>query len=231
VLALNVNTNRAPRTEKGERRRLPPLHAIVDVDVARHAGWSPLDLACAYLDGGARLLQLRAKQLASGPLLNLCDGIVQAAARYTASIIVNDRADLAVLANASGVHVGQDDLTPADVRQLLGPAAIVGFSTHTLAQIEAAIRESISYLAVGPVFGTKTKDTGYSAVGLALVSTAARLAGSIPVVAIGGITLETASSVLEAGATSVAVIGDLLTQGNPQTRVAAYLQQLEQHRL
>jgi thiamine-phosphate pyrophosphorylase len=208
-----------------------PLHAIVDVDVAAHAGWAPLDLACAYLDGGARLLQLRAKQLASGPLLNLCDGLVQAAARYEASIIVNDRADLAVLANASGVHVGQDDLAPADARQLLGPAAIVGFSTHTVAQIEGAIHEPISYLAVGPVFGTKTKDTGYSAVGLDLVSTAARLAGSIPVVAIGGITLETASSVLEAGATSVAVIGDLLAHGNPRARVAAYLQRLEQHRL
>ena len=210
---------------------LGPLHAIVDVDVAGHAGWTPLDLACAYLDGGARFLQLRAKQLASGPLLNLCDGVVQAAARYSASIIVNDRADLAVLANASGVHVGQDDLAPADARQLLGSAAIVGCSTHTVAQIEAAIREPISYLAVGPVFGTTTKDTGYSAVGLDLVSTAARLAASIPVVAIGGITLETASSVLDAGATSVAVIGDLLTHGNPQARVAAYLQRLEQHRL
>jgi thiamine-phosphate pyrophosphorylase len=210
---------------------LGPLHAIVDVDVARHAGWTPLDVACAYLDGGARFLQLRAKQLASGPLLNLCDGVVQAAARYSASIIVNDRADLAVLANASGVHVGQDDLAPADARQLLGSAAIVGFSTHTVAQIEAAIREPISYLAVGPVFGTTTKDTGYSAVGLDLVATAARLAASIPVVAIGGITLATASSVLDAGATSVAVIGDLLTHGNPQARVAAYLQRLEKHRV
>jgi len=210
---------------------LGPLHAIVDVDVAGHAGWTPLDLACAYLDGGARFLQLRAKQLASGPLLNLCDGVVQAAARYSASIIVNDRADLAVLANASGVHVGQDDLAPADARQLLGSAAIVGCSTHTVAQIEAAIREPISYLAVGPVFGTTTKDTGYSAVGLDLVSTAARLAASSPVVAIGGITLATASSVLDAGATSVAVIGDLLTHGNPQARVAAYLQRLEKHRV
>jgi len=201
------------------------------VDLATHAGWAPLDLACAYLDGGARLLQLRAKHLASSPFLSLCDGIVQAAARYRASIIVNDRADLAVLANADGVHVGQEDLAPAAARRLLGPAAIVGFSTHTHAQIEAAIREPISYLAVGPVFGTTTKDTGYSAVGLDLVSTAARLAASIPVVAIGGITLETASSVLDAGATSVAVIGDLLTHGTPQARVAAYLQRLEKHRV
>ena len=88
------------------------------MDVVAHTAWAPLDLACAYLDGGARLLQLRAKHLASGPFLSLCDGIVQAAARYRASIIVNDRADLAVLANASGVHVGQDDLAPADARQL-----------------------------------------------------------------------------------------------------------------
>ena len=210
---------------------LGPLHAIVDVDVATRAGWAPLDLAHAYLDGGAQLLQLRAKHLASGPFLSLCEGIVQAAARYKASIIVNDRADLALMANAAGVHVGQEDLAPAEARRLLGPAAIVGFSTHTVPQIEAALREPITYLAVGPVFGTTTKDTGYSAVGLDLVSTSVRLAGAIPVVAIGGITLETASSVLEAGATSVAVIGDLLTHGNPQARVAAYLQRLERHRL
>ena len=167
----------------------------------------------------------------SGPFLDLCDALVQAAVPYQASIIVNDRADLAALAKAAGVHVGQEDLAPADARGLLGPAAIVGFSTHTVAQIDAALREPITYLAVGPVFGTTTKDTGYSAVGLGLVSTAARLAGAIPVVAIGGITLETAPSVLEAGATSVAVIGDLLIDGNPQGRVAAYLQRLGQHRV
>ena len=210
---------------------LGPLHAIVDVDVAALARWAPLDLARSYLDGGARLLQLRAKHLPSGPFLDLCDALVQAAMPYRASIIVNDRADLAALAGAAGVHVGQEDLAPADARGLLGPAAIVGFSTHTVAQIDAALREPITYLAVGPVFGTTTKDTGYSAVGLGLVSTAARQAGAIPVVAIGGITLETASSVLEAGATSVAVIGDLLIDGNPRGRVAAYLQRLEQHRV
>jgi thiamine-phosphate pyrophosphorylase len=199
------------------------------VDVAAQATWPPLDLARAYLDGGARLLQLRAKHLPSASFLELCDELVRMASPYSASIIVNDRADLAALAKAAGVHVGQEDLAPADARRLLGHASIVGFSTHTVAQIEAALREPITYLAVGPVFGTTTKDTGYSAVGLGLVSTAARLAGAIPVVAIGGITLETALSVLEAGATSVAVIGDLLMHGNPQGRVAAYLQRLEQH--
>jgi len=191
----------------------------------------PLDLAHAYLDGGARLLQIRAKQLPSGPFLQLCDGLVDMAAPYHAAVIVNDRADLAVMAKAAGVHVGQEDLAPAEARRLVGTDGIVGFSTHTVSQIEAAIREPITYLAVGPVFGTKTKDTGYSSVGLELVSIAARLGGAIPVVAIGGITLETAESVLRAGATSVAVIGDLLSQRNPQERVAAYLQRLEQHRV
>jgi thiamine-phosphate pyrophosphorylase len=208
---------------------LGPLHAIVDVDVAARATWTPPDLARAYLDGGARLLQIRAKQLPSGTFLDLCDEIVRMAVPYRAVVIVNDRADLAVMAHADGVHVGQEDLAPADARRLVGPRRIVGFSTHTVPQIEAAIREPISYLAVGPVFGTTTKETGYSAVGLELVSTAARLAGRIPVIAIGGITIDTAESVLQAGATSVAVIGDLLAQGNPQGRVAAYLQRLEEH--
>lgn len=201
------------------------------MDVAAHATWAPPDLARAYLDGGARLLQLRAKRLPSAPFLDLCDELVRMTSPYRASIIVNDRADLAVMARAAGVHVGQEDLAPIHARRLVGPTGIVGYSTHTVQQIEAAIREPINYLAVGPVFGTATKDTGYSAVGLALVSTAVRLAGAIPVVAIGGITLETAPSVLEAGATSVAVIGDLLMHGNPQGRVAAYLQRLEQHRV
>ena len=201
------------------------------MDVAAHATWAPLDLARAYLDGGARLLQLRAKHLPSAPFLELCDELVRMASPYGASIIVNDRADLAAMARAAGVHVGQEDLAPMNARRLVGPTGIVGYSTHTVQQIEAAIREPISYLAVGPVFGSKTKDTGYSSVGLELVSNAARLAGAIPVVAIGGITIDTAESVLRAGATSVAVIGDLVTKGNPQGRVAAYLQRLEQHRV
>lgn len=208
-----------------------PLHAIVDVDVASRAGWPPLDLARAFLDGGATILQIRAKQLASGPFLELCDGVVALATPYAAAVIVNDRADLAVLASAAGVHVGQEDQSPADARRVVGPTRVVGFSTHTVPQIQAAIREPISYLAVGPVFGTATKDTGYSAVGVDLVATAVRLAGDIPVVAIGGITIETAESVLRAGATSVAVIGDLLAHEDPRTRVAAYLQRLAQHRV
>ena len=203
-------------------RSFPPLHAIVDVDVAARAGWDPLRLAQAFFEGGAGCVQVRAKSLASGPLLELSRAVVEAARPFGAAVIVNDRADVARLAGAAGVHVGQEDLSPADVRAVLGPHAIVGFSTHTLDQFERALREPASYLAIGPVFGTSTKATGYDAVGLALVEAAAGLDSTRPIVAIGGVTLDNAASAWAAGARSVAVIGDLLAGGDPRARVASY---------
>ena len=130
------------------------------------------------------------------------------------------------MSGAAGAHVGQDDLAPRAVRQTLGPGAIVGYSTHTTAQVEAASTEPVTYIAIGPVFGTRTKATGYEPVGLALVSDAARVSRGLPVVAIGGITLETAPAVIEAGASSVAVISDLLAGGDPAARVRAFLDAL-----
>ncbi len=208
--------------------RFPPLNAIVDDDAASRAGWTSLDLARACLDGGATFLQFRAKRRSSAWLLDTADALVTLAQPYGADIIVNDRADVARAANAAGVHVGQDDLRPDAIRPLLGSTAIVGLSTHSVAQIDEAIRQPIDYVAIGPVFGTTTKDTGYASVGLALVQAAAARAGScgVDVVAIGGITLDRAPDVLRAGATSVAIISDLLTTGDPRTRVRAYLEKL-----
>jgi thiamine-phosphate pyrophosphorylase len=206
--------------------RIHRLQAIVDVQTAERAGWKPADLARALLDGGARFLQLRAKGLASGPFLALSDRLVELAHSYGAVVLVNDRADLARLSGADGVHLGQDDLAPAAARRLVGPEAILGYSTHNQAQIESALPEPVSYVAVGPVYGTVTKDTGYAPVGLDLVAHAARRAGELPVVAIGGITLESARDVLAAGASAVAVIGDLLTGGEPSARVAAFIRAL-----
>ena len=130
------------------------------------------------------------------------------------------------MSGAAGVHVGQDDLAPLAVRRILGPGAIVGYSTHTTAQIEAASIEPVTYIAIGPVFGTATKTTGYEPVGLELVSGAVRVSRGLPVVAIGGITLETAPAVIEAGASSIAVIADLLVTGDPAGRVRAFLDAL-----
>jgi len=186
----------------------------------------PGDLGPAFLDGGARVVQIRAKQLASGILLELCDHMVSAASSSGAAIVVNDRADLARLSAAAGVHLGQDDLSPVAARAIVGPNVIIGYSTHTLDQVRATIGQPVDYIAVGPVFGTHTKDTGYTAVGLELVSAAARVAGPTPIVAIGGIRLENARSVIDAGASAVAVISDLLVGHDPRGRIAAYLEAL-----
>lgn len=205
-----------------------PLTAIVDVDVAARAGWTTLDLVAAFLRGGARFLQLRAKSMPGAELLATASAVVQLARRHQACVIVNDRADIARLAGADGVHVGQEDLTPAAVRAIIGDVALVGLSTHTSAQVDRALREPVNYLAIGPVFGTATKSTGYEPVGLGMVREAARRATGrgLPLVAIGGITIETAASVLDAGASSVAIISDLIGTGDPEGRVRAYLERL-----
>ncbi|HEX2339769.1 MAG TPA: thiamine phosphate synthase [Vicinamibacterales bacterium] len=198
------------------------LYPILDVDAAVAHGWGPLDLARAWLDGGARLVQLRAKWLGSGALLDLAEQLVALTGRYGGRLIVNDRADVARMTGAAGVHVGQEDVPAAAARAIVGADALVGLSTHTAAQIDVALHQPISYLAVGPVFGTSTKETGYAPVGLDLIRYAVAQGGTIPVVGIGGIDRQRAPEVLAAGAAAVAVISDLIT-GDPAARVRAYL--------
>jgi len=207
---------------------LPPLYAIADADAAAAAGWTLVDLASAFLAGGATLLQLRAKHASSGWMLDAATRIVERAQAAGATVIVNDRADVARLSGANGVHLGQDDLRPALARAIVGDAAVVGWSTHTAGQMDAALAEPITYFAIGPVFGSATKDTGYDAVGLDRVRDASGRARTrdLPLVAIGGITLDTAPEVIEAGADSVAVIGDLLAGNDPERRVRSYLERL-----
>ena len=143
-----------------------------------------------------------------------------------ALVVINDRVDVALAAGIRAVHVGQDDVPAAMVRRFLGPEGIIGLSTHTRAQVDAALYEPIDYLAVGPIFDTTSKDPGYDAVGLELIAYAASKT-ELPIVAIGGITLERARRVLDAGARSVAVIGDLLRTGDPAARVREFLQALQ----
>ena len=206
--------------------RLPRLYAIVDASMAARHGWQPPELARAYLAGGARLMQVRSEAVGSARLLEWCDAVVEAGHTRGATVIVNDRADIAYLARADGIHVGQDDVPAWAARRLLGDEAIVGLSAHTPEQIEGALLEPVSYIAVGPVFVTGTKTTGYADVSLDLVRHAARLAEGRPIVAIGGITLERAPAVIEAGASAVAVIADLLAGGSPEDRVRAYVEAL-----
>ena len=207
---------------------MSPLYAIVDVEVCERAGRPPADVARDYLAGGARLLQVRAKHLAGGAFLQLVDIVAVQAGAVGATVIVNDRLDVAAAAGL-GVHLGQDDLSVAHARAVLGPQAIVGLSTHTPAQLAAALRQPVSYVAFGPVFVTVTKAYPDPVVGLSGVAAAAvaALAAGVPLVAIGGITLATAASVRDAGAASVAVIADLLVGSEPPTaRVRRFIQVL-----
>jgi thiamine-phosphate pyrophosphorylase len=208
-------------------RLLPsPLYAIVDAALATQARVTLPDLARALMRGGARVVQVRAKTLGSAAFLAACEEIVADARQHGAQVIVNDRADIAVLADAAGVHVGQEDLSVPAARRVVGDSRIVGVSTHDVQQCQAALQTAADYVAIGPVFETASKETGYDAVGLALVRQAAAHARGRPIVAIGGITLARARSVIDAGASCVAVISDLLCTGDPEARVREYLEVL-----
>jgi thiamine-phosphate pyrophosphorylase len=212
---------------------LPPFYPVLDADVAASHGWTVPELARACFAGGARLVQVRGKRVPSGPLLEMVEAVV-AAAPPDALVVVNDRPDVARMARAAGVHVGQDDVPVADAREIVGPAALVGVSTHADDQIVRALAEPLSYLAIGHIYPTATKDADYGALGLALVRRAfrrpergaARAGGPVPIVAIGGITLDRAPEVIGAGATSVAVVSDVFATGDPEARCREYVERL-----
>jgi len=205
----------------------PPLYAVLDVDAVGERSLEPRRVAAAWLDAGVRWLQLRAKALDGGALLELADTLAALSRQAGATFIVNDRADVARLSDAGGVHLGQTDLRPVDARKILPAGRLIGVSTHSVEQAKAALSEPVDYLAIGPVFGTSTKarpDPEVGLDGVRAVSVLAR-ARRRPVVAIGGITLARAPEVLAAGADSVAVIADLL-HGDPGERARAFLQAL-----
>jgi thiamine-phosphate pyrophosphorylase len=208
---------------------LPRLYAILDVDLTLSRGLVPLDVLDDWLDAGVRLVQVRAKSRAwsGGPLLDLTEQVIARARLAGATVIVNDRADVARLARADGIHVGQDDLTPREVRAIVGLEAVVGLSTHSTAQVDAGCREPVSYLAIGPVFRSATRMAVDEPIGDAGVAAAVARARSVhlPVVAIGGITLENAPGVIAAGASSVAVISALIDP-DPRQRARRLLDAL-----
>lgn len=194
------------------------FYPVIDLELCGRRGLDPRGLSRACFRGGARLLQLRVKGGSSAAFLALAEAVVADAQPFGAAVIVNDRADIARLSGAAGVHVGQDDLPPHAVRRLLGPG-VIGLSTHDERQVDEALA-SADYVAVGPIYDTGTKDTGYGARGLSLVRYAA--GRGKPVVAIGGIDLERARAVIDAGAAAVAVISDLLA-GEPEERARQYV--------
>lgn len=195
-------------------RPLPPrpfLYPIVDVAALGERAVG--SAVAALVAGGAKIVQFRAKGLPDRRFLDLAAEALAAARAGGAALVVNDRPDVAIIIGAAGVHLGQDDLDPRAVRTLLPPGTLLGVSTHSLEQLERAAGAPVDYLAIGPVFPTRSKAAPDPVVGLEMVRKARALAaGSL--VAIGGITEENARSVVEAGADGVAVISALLSQAD-----------------
>jgi thiamine-phosphate pyrophosphorylase len=190
--------------------RIPPFYPVLDTALLASVPVDPVEAARAILDGGVRILQFRHKEHFSRAVFDAARRIAELCRAADAPFIVNDRADVAMMLRA-GLHIGQDDLSPSDARRLLGGDALIGFSTHHEAQLRAAACEPVDYLALGPLFGTTTKEDPDSAVGLDGLRRLRPLSAK-PLVAIGGITRRNALAAFDAGADSVAVIGDLLTE-------------------
>jgi thiamine-phosphate pyrophosphorylase len=204
---------------------LPRFYPILDTDVVLRRGIEPVKAAGQVLDGGAKILQFRHKGFLSREAFAWLEQIAKLARAMGATLVVNDRADLAKLFGA-GLHLGQDDLLPSVARRVIGPHAMVGYSTHNEAQLRAACDEPANYLALGPIFGTVTKENPDPTVALDELRRLRPLSNR-PLVAIGGITRANALKVIDAGADSVAVIGDLFPEdGNITARIKEWLRLL-----
>jgi thiamine-phosphate pyrophosphorylase len=203
--------------------RLPRLYAIIDPVQTRSPG--PVVVAELLLSAGVRLIQYRGKQDTSLAMFDVSCAIAERVRQAGGTFIVNDRADVARLSGADGVHVGQEDLRVEQARHVLLPSQCVGVSTHNRAQFEEAETTSADYIAFGPIFPTGSKERPDSVVGLENLRGMRSLTRK-PLVAIGGITLDNAASVIEAGADSVAVIHDLLAAEDIGEQARKFIQTL-----
>ena len=201
------------------RLALPPLYVILDAALLPS---DPIELTRKMLDAGARLFQYRDKTSSSRELLYASQALCLTVRQCGGTFLVNDRADISHLAGASGVHLGQDDLSVAAAREVVGNDCLIGLSAHNLRQFKAAAESSADYIAVGPIFSTSGKRNPDPVVGIDFIQTVRKLTTK-PIVAIGGITLERAREVIDAGADSIAVISDILKAKNPDDRVRQFL--------
>jgi thiamine-phosphate pyrophosphorylase len=186
---------------------LPRIYPITDISIS---GLSHLEQVKRFAAGGAVLVQLRDKHASTRNFYEAAKEVISFAHSAGIKILINDRVDIAIAVGADGVHLGQDDLPAEFTRKLLGEHAIIGFSTHSLEQAISATALPINYIAIGPVFATTTKENPDPVIGTETVRTVREAIGRIPLVAIGGINRDNCSAVLKAGASSVAIVGDLL---------------------
>ncbi|HKE57913.1 MAG TPA: thiamine phosphate synthase [Pyrinomonadaceae bacterium] len=194
----------------------PRVYPLTDVAIS---GLSHAKQVEALIAGGASLIQLREKNAPPATFFAQAQLALEIARQHHCRLVINDRVDLALALNADGVHLGQDDMPPAAARKILGPEAIIGFSTHNVEQARAALDQPIDYLAIGPIFGTTSKQDTAAVLGLEGLQEVRAIVGDIPLVAIGGIDHRSAPLVIDAGADSVAVIAALLsTRGDIHNR-------------
>jgi thiamine-phosphate pyrophosphorylase len=187
--------------------KLPRIYPLTDVGLS---GLSHAEQVELLSRGGATLIQLREKHMPAREFYEQAKNAV----RPGVQLIINDRVDLALAVGAHGVHLGQDDMPPDAARKLLGPNAVIGYSTHNIEQAIAATKLPIDYLAIGPIFATTTKGDAAPVLGLDGLRAVRHAIGAFPLVAIGGITHANARDVIEAGADSVAVISALLSNSS-----------------
>ncbi|HET8578508.1 MAG TPA: thiamine phosphate synthase [Methylomirabilota bacterium] len=199
-----------------------PLYVILDRSVAR--GRTVPELLEAVLAGGGRMVQLREKSMPLSELYPIAQAMSRRCRETGALFVVNDRADLALAAGATGLHVGQDDLPAAAGRRLLGPGMILGVSTHDADQARRALADGADYIAVGSMFPTGTKP-GFQLVGPGLVERI-RPEIPVPIVAIGGITVDNCEEVVAAGADAVAVISAVCAAADPEGATRRFLERL-----
>ena len=184
------------------------LYPVTD----RHlSGLSSAEQVALLSEGGATLIQLREKTEPPAKFYAEAKMALDIARERGVKIIINDRVDIALALRADGVHLGQEDLPPDAARRILGPDALIGFSTHNLEQAKLAAHMPVDYVAIGPIFPTATKKSENPPVGLEGLRLLRQTLGSIPIVAIGGITAQNIGFVLEAGADAAAVISDIWT--------------------
>jgi thiamine-phosphate pyrophosphorylase len=198
---------------------LPRLYVILDSTLLNIPA---LDCAQELAEAGVRLIQYRDKTAGGRDLLRVSRALSQHLSPRGVTFFVNDRPDVAALSGADGVHVGQDDLSAAEARAIVGDQKLVGVSTHNLEQFREAAASTADYIAVGPIFATKSKANPDPVVGTELLRQVRALTEK-PIVAIGGITLESAASVIDAGADCVAVISDILRASDRPRRARRYL--------
>ena len=186
---------------------LPKIYPITDTRISKLSHVAQVE---KLIEGGATFIQLREKYAAPQDFYEAAKLALEYARTHGVKIIINDRLDIALALGADGVHLGQDDLPPEKARQILGKKAIIGFSTHNLEQAIRAAELPIDYLAIGPVYATKTKENPDQTVGLEGIQIVRKAVGDFPIVAIGGISYQNLQSIFDSGANAAAIISDLI---------------------